>query len=127
MYNLDMSDFFNRWSVNFFGLLGTGSIFICFFVVMLYALLTLENEPYNSYGTPIFFVWCFSVIISQFIIFFTTIFLLIKEFRSDFRIKRMFLLRICNNIFYRILITILIVIEFLLIIVSAIAYNELKL
>ena len=126
MYNLDMNNFFTRWSVNLFGLMGTSSIFICYFATMLYVLLAFKNESISSYGDPIFFLWCFSVIVFQAIIFFATIFLLIKELNSNFRIKKRILLKICNNIFYKIIISILIIFEFLLLIISFFVYKEFK-
>ena len=126
-YNLDMNNFFNRWSLNLFGLLGVSSIFIIFYSVILWFYIQ-EKIGYSCEGCGVvaLFFYCVSLFFVQALILITTLLLLIKERNPNFRIKKQLLLKLCNNIYYRVLISILAIIELVIMISSTIIYVKIQ-
>ena len=112
MYNLHMNDFFNRWSFNLFSLIGINSLFLPYFVIFIWLYFYHQKISINSAsGMAVFYCYSIAVLVIQAIFLLITIILLIKERNTEFRIKNLFLLKICNNIFYKVFITILAIIE----------------
>ena len=107
-----MSNFFNRWSLNLLGLIGISSLLVPYFVIHIWLYFYPQKLLIDTAtGMAVFYCYCISVLVIQFIFLLIIIFLLIKENNPEFRIKKPFLLKICNNIFYKIFITILAIIE----------------
>ena len=111
-----MSNFFNRWSLNLLGLSVLFSYILPYlFTLLIVFIISINSDCSNGGCGPIAtIIFIFSIIGYHFFIFLTVFFLIFKENNPEFRIKKPFLLKICNNIFYKIFITILAIIELII-------------